>query len=418
LFTLPKSSRFANLIVENVTPNRSLCIAGIPAARQVIPLTEAECVEIVRDCSSKREAIVPVGGATCLAQGNGISNPNWVDLLTAGQTGIEDYSPDDMVITVRAGTSLSEIQEELAKSNQFLPFDPDHLEIATIGGIVATNAHGLWRPAFGIPRDRLLGLRAVLADGSVVRAGGKVVKNVAGYDLCKLFAGSWGSLGVITEATFKSSPLPQGRKVMHFRGADASHLANAALQVHLARLQPIYLTVSVTKSAVLAVGLMGSNEQVAWQSERIAETLGQQGVKQAETGPSETEVRSLIYDTVSTISVRIALKPTDVPTLVDQLLRASRLGIASLTAHVPTGLVEAAIDVPRAIWEFPRAIRDLRALVPFPGQLVFTAMPEEFRDEIGDVWGHNRADFHIHQSIKRTLDPHSLFSPGRFIGRL
>src|SRR5207247_1800369 len=150
------------------------------------PESEEECVKIVGACSAEGIALIPWGGGTAVQQGNPIRAARWAALGSRRLDGIVEYSPDDMVVTAQAGVTLAGLQRTLAGRRQILPIDVPDSGLATLGGIVATNAQGLWRPAVGTPRDRLLGLRIVMADGSVVRAGGKVVKNVAGYDLCKL----------------------------------------------------------------------------------------------------------------------------------------------------------------------------------------------------------------------------------------
>ena len=141
-------------------------------------------------------------------------------LFTGGLTGVVDHVPADLTATVRAGTKLRDLQAALAERGQFLPVDPPHRD-ATIGGIVCANSNGLGTLRYGSVRDLLIGSTTALADGSVARAGGRVVKNVAGYDLNKLLVGSFGTLGVLVEATFKVLPLPA------LRGACARVLPDA-----------------------------------------------------------------------------------------------------------------------------------------------------------------------------------------------
>lgn len=164
--------------------------------------------------------------------------PPRVDLVvdTSRQTGITDYTPADYVVAVRAGTRLRDLQAELRAHNQWLPLDPPGAQAATVGGLVAANRNGPRRLLWGSIRDMLLGVRVALPTGEVVKAGGKVVKNVAGYDLTKLFIGSLGSVGVITEATFKVSPHPgEGLTILAaVPDAPAAHaLTTAVLRSYL-----------------------------------------------------------------------------------------------------------------------------------------------------------------------------------------
>src|SRR5262245_15375236 len=148
-----------------------------------------------------------------------------------------EYTPEDMTVTVEAGVTLTELQRHLAQNGQWLPIDPPQPDRTTIGDILAANASGPPRFNFGTIREHLLGIRVALADGRVIKAGGKVVKNVAGYDLCKLFVGSRGSLGVIVEATFKQRPLPEVEQFVQARCLTlerARELIDAALGSDLA----------------------------------------------------------------------------------------------------------------------------------------------------------------------------------------
>jgi len=144
--------------------------------------------------------------------------------------GIVAHVPADLTVTVAAGTRFAEVRSALARAGQFLPLDPPHADAATIGGIVAANSNGFWRSRYGGVRDLLIGTTAVLGDGTVARSGGRVVKNVAGYDLNKLFVGSLGTLGVLVECTFKVLPRPpvsSGAHAQFARSADAFAAADA-----------------------------------------------------------------------------------------------------------------------------------------------------------------------------------------------
>ena len=137
-----------------------------------------------------------------------------VALDLSGLNQVVDYEPNDFTITVQAGMTLAELQRHLATNGQFLPLDHPHFERATLGGICAVGRGGLRRNSFGGPRDSLIGMRMVKADGTSIKGGGKVVKNVSGYDLPKLFAGSLGTLGVIVEVTLKLRPQPASDQIV------------------------------------------------------------------------------------------------------------------------------------------------------------------------------------------------------------
>lgn len=172
------------------------------------PSDPRECAEALRDAARSGRSLRIRGSGT--KDGLGDLLPTDDVLHTRGFTGVVDHVPADLTATVRAGTRLRDLQSSLAEQGQFLPLDPPHRE-ATIGGIVGANSNGLGTLRYGSVRDLLIGSTTALADGTVARAGGRVVKNVAGYDLNKLLVGSFGTLGVLVEATFKVLPLPPAR---------------------------------------------------------------------------------------------------------------------------------------------------------------------------------------------------------------
>src|SRR5439155_426323 len=175
-------------------------------------------------------ACVEAGGSLTGEHGGGtkdyLGDPRPTDLIleTTSLDGIVEHVPADLTVTVGAGTRFRELEDALARAGQMLPLDPPHGDAATIGGIVAANSSGFRRARYGGVRDLLIGTRCALVDGTVARAGGRVVKNVAGYDVNKLLIGSLGTLAVITECTFKVTPLPAataGLRARFRRAADA-----------------------------------------------------------------------------------------------------------------------------------------------------------------------------------------------------
>lgn len=194
---------------------------------------------------------------------------------------VVEYTPEDMTVTAQAGLTLARLQAHLAERSQWLPLDPPQPERLSLGALLDTNASGPRRFGYGTVRDYLLGLRVVLADGRLVKAGGKVVKNVAGYDLGKLFVGGWGSLGVVVEATFKVQPRPEAEQ---FRRASCDSLKQVAAWLdRLAEsdLAPVVLdwhnvsrpSASTGPAGEIVLGFAGAREDVEWQTERAA-TLG------------------------------------------------------------------------------------------------------------------------------------------------
>jgi FAD/FMN-containing dehydrogenase len=190
---------------------------------------------------------------------------------------VREHTPEDMTVTVEAGITLAELQKQVGRNRQWLAIDPPHAENVTIGEIINTNASGPRRYGYGTIRDYLIGLTAVLADGTVIHSGGKVVKNVAGYDLMKLFIGGQGTVGVVVEASFKLHPLPEVEKFVSAECkslAEVDKLIESVIQLEVT---PVVLdlyrpsTSKATSMVTPVLGFAGTREEVEWQLARAAE---------------------------------------------------------------------------------------------------------------------------------------------------
>ena len=236
-----------------------------------------------------------------------------------------DHAVGDLTVTIEAGMKFYELQSILATANQFLAIDPAVQQNATIGGIIATANTGSFRQRYGSVRDQLLGISFVRADGEIARAGGRVVKNVAGYDLMKLFTGSYGSLGIITEVTFRVYPTQQSSETVLLTG-DADGISTAATTLRASALTP---TQADLLSAQLVSDLnLGSNlglivrfqnipESVAEQSNRLLEVgkkLGLEGAKFSESEENNLwkRLQEQIYftNTYAPIVCKIGILPS------------------------------------------------------------------------------------------------------------
>ena len=201
--TLPQSQA---AIVDD-TACRIDDFGPLPVVR---PQSVAEMGDVVRRAAAERQAVYPVGGGTMLGLGLPPSRPGWaVDVRPLNR--IVDYPARDMTVTVQAGVSVAELRRVLAAENQRLPVDVPHADRATLGGALAANVSGPRRYGFGTLRDYVLGITTVNDEGQEVKAGGRVVKNVAGYDLCKLHVGALGTLGAIVQVTLKVRPIPESQ---------------------------------------------------------------------------------------------------------------------------------------------------------------------------------------------------------------
>ena len=187
----------------------SYAVDGVIPSEVILPDSIEEVSRVIASASTEGRAVIPLGGGTLASTGN---QPRRYDLAlgTSRLDGVLYHEPADLVASVQAGTTVADLRSVLAKGGQALPLDSPFPEQATIGGVIAAGYSGPSRLSFGEPRDWLIGIKVVTADGRVSKAGGRVVKNVTGYDLCKLYSGSLGTLGIIVEANFKLTPLPDG----------------------------------------------------------------------------------------------------------------------------------------------------------------------------------------------------------------
>lgn len=247
-----------------------------------------------------------------------------VDLSAVAR--LREHAPEDMTCTVEAGMMLGALQAQLAKAGQWLPIDPPDTERVTIGALLDQNLSGPRRFGYGTIREHLIGIGVVLADGRLIHAGGKVVKNVAGYDLCKLFVGARGTLGVVVEATFKLRPLPAVERFVSAECATLEALEALVGRVLDSPITPVVFDVYRTTGAPLSIvlGFAGTRAEVDWQLARAAEL----GVAQ----PADLNHERAFWS-----SVTQAMKLSVAPTKLIETLRS--LGDAPFVARAGNGII-------------------------------------------------------------------------------
>ena len=418
--------------------------------------------------------VIPWGGGTTIDRGLPPKGADLVIVLDRLNRVLE-HEPADLTVTVEAGITLAELQRALAASGQNVGLDAPLADRATIGGILAANVSGSRRLAFGTARDLVIGMRVVQPDGRITKSGGKVVKNVAGFDLNKLYIGSFGTLAVILEVTFKVAPLPRARATLIVPVSDLARLADLAAQVRTVNLPlgaldvlipsadcrladaelgdlPACLAIEVasTPAAVertvadltaLIDGVLGSDparrpaqilrepdrQTRFWQAVqdfgRVDGAPGGGSSPNHDTDPSlSSKVEGSLEHRIDLIA-RLSFRPSLFGAVLD-LIRAEFAGRLPLSSAQgwPAAVARAGSGVLTLFWSsatdpapVERIARLRAALAARDGTLVVERCPFGLKSAI-DVWGPISSDWPLMRRIKDQFDPTGILNPGRFVG--
>lgn len=403
---------------------RSMVTGGAIAAT-VVPATPEELAKVMTAVCEARWRVLIAGGGSKLDWGGPVASPDLV-LSTARLNRLIDHAVGDLTVTAEAGMRFADVQSILLKENQTLAFDPAYPDEATLGGIVATGDTGSLRQRYNGVRDMLLGITFVRSDGQIAKAGGRVVKNVAGYDLMKLFTGSYGTLGVLTQVTLRVYPLPEASRTIVLTG-DVQALDQVTRTLLTSALTP--LAADLVGGAMLAdLGLPGTvglalrfqtiQASVDVQISRIAavaETLGLAIAHFADDLEATLwqQLRSRIAEAPRStwITCKIGVKSTAAVTVLQQI---SDLAPAAWRAqiHGASGLGKLALDANLP----PKTLQNIRELCNAnQGFLSVLQAPVDWKQEI-DVWGYTGNALELMQQLKYQFDPHNLLNPQRFVG--
>lgn len=375
----------------------------------VQPASAEEVREVLKVCGRHRAPGMVWGGGTQIGIGNPMRSYRWaMDMRALSR--LVDYSPGDLVVTVQAGMSLGTLQDILRPHQQWLPIDAPLPNKQTIGGIISSGGAGPRRHRYGLPREWLLAVRAVLPTGEAMKAGIGVVKNVAGYDLPRLFAGSWGTLGVLTELTLKVAPLPEVRRVYRSMLSGVQNLPPLRDALSHPLLQPEMVEVIYAREAGWRVicGLAGFEEDVRWQYSFLCEQTRLEWVQVAPEEVERVRDRYLLAD--SSCRCRCVVPPAQTAEML--LWLAQRLAEIEIQAHFGVGVV-------RAWWsEGVPDVRTLQALREevhrLGGFCVLEYAPVEMKRAFG-VWDTVRGGTGVMRRLKEGFDPFGILAPGRFV---
>jgi glycolate oxidase FAD binding subunit len=399
----------------------------------VFPESEEQVAEILSLSSEEGWQCMPVGRGSWL---NGGQPPQRVDVVvsTERMNAITAYEPADLYIEAQAGAEVDALERSTLECRQWLALDPPGGERGTVGAVVAVGAAGPLQAAFGSPRDQVLGATLVTGDGRVLGLGGRVVKNVAGFDLLKLVTGSWGTLGMITSVTMRLHPVPAVDRSLLFKSPDLTE--GAAMACRLAQtplsLAAVELLVpgdgepaAAASSPLVAVRILESADGVDEAERIVSEHAGMPPVERL-----EGEESAAIFENVRAMEdgaelvLRLSLLPSRLPDLVEMTSRLSGLYDPTakwgmrMAAHANTGVLRVMIaKMTRSDGRLDQAKVVLgvlrRSLEAEGGSLVVSQGPAEILEAMGP-WGASGPAAVFNSGIQAAFDPASILAQGRF----
>jgi glycolate dehydrogenase FAD-binding subunit len=423
---LELSRRFLDLLgadgLGSESDQRHFAVDGTEPAWVVLPAAASETAQVLRLCAEHGLAVVPAGAGLRLGRG---LPPERLDVVlsTSRMDRIVAHAASDLTITVEAGATLAAVNEVLRPSGQWLPFDPPLPAETTIGGLVAAQASGPSRQAFGTARDRLLGLAALLADGTPVKSGGRVVKNVAGYDLHKLLVGSLGTLAVIVEATFKLQPLPEARRIVCFGSEMVESLCRLAIALADSVLSPERLEIIAGsgRPPTLVAGFAGTHEEVDDAAARTVSMARARAVEESSEPIDEAALAAALEGVERgrepSVVLRAGVPRSSLERFLSSALWESGRVAGAVAVHAHAGVGVARLRLEAVEHEPAREVvgrlrGDARAS---GGYLAVESAPAAWKGDV-DVWGPPPAGFDLMKGVKAAFDPLRLLSPGRFVG--
>lgn len=395
-----------------------MLIDGYTPLKVVRPSSVAELGDLVRQAAANEHGLYPVGGGTALHLGLPPKKPGHAVETTALDQVI-DYPARDMTITVQAGITLATLSATLAAENQWLPIDVPESAKATLGGAIAVNAAGSRRFGYGTLRDYVIGISFITDGGGEAKAGGRVVKNVAGYDLMKLHIGALGTLGILTQVTLKVRPRPEAFALVQVI-TPAPALRDLLDRLHATATRPTCIDVLPDpRGWRVAVGFEDNAASVRWQMERWIQTELRE-LERATLQTAEGEAAEQFWQSAwPTLNVAnaVAFKATMLASAVPDFLNdAVHIGTSSgLHAHAGSGIVHGQLPAGLTLAEASRMLNELRhRAVAAQGNLLITHCPIAWKRDL-PIWGAPRGDWTLMRVVKQRLDPRDLFNPGRFV---
>lgn len=399
-----------------------------------------------KEQAAQLTALVNQHGLTLLARGGGSRMnlggiPEQVDVVleTQRMTRLLEHEAPDLTCHVEAGIRFAALQAQLATKGQWIALDPPDAQQATLGGILASNASGPKRLRYGTARDIVIGLHVVQANGEIARSGGRVVKNVAGYDLNKLYIGSLGTLGIIVEANLKLQPLPTDERTMLLTFASAQEAAQTVIALTGSLLAPSAIELIdagaasdmsdffglnlPTEGYTLAVNFEGSVSSIDRSLDETRLIARKNGALMGDdlTGKDQTRFWNAVREHMrGTVTCKVSILVTQIAAYLETISRVCRTHRleAAVIGHAGNGILYVELRPGDATPRLVEAIAELRRHAQEArGSLVVERCPVDLKRSIS-VWGEPGADFYLMQRLKQQFDARGTFVKGRFVGGL
>jgi len=435
----------ANLIQDS-DKLKACAVDGKRPKAILSPGTINEVSKVVAYASEQSLTILPMGNGTKMGMG-GIPKKMDLFLSTLRLNRMTDCDCDNLTLSAESGITLGEVQKRLSQEGKgyFLPLDPPFTKKATLGGIVATNSSGPRRLLYGTARDLIIGTKAVFPNGDVVASGGKTVKNVSGYDMCKLLIGSYGTLGILCEITFKLLPLPErvatlllpfvrleeavqfGREILQ-----SQYLPSSIEILNEMAVKKINPVVAQQGNYLVAIGLDGVAESIERQVSEIGERAKKSSALEIAVLASETHpsfwkaIRDFSEGLVEEGSNFISFKSNFLISRCGEVMGsyekiAKESGVdCGLICHSGNGVLYSYVFAGKGVRSKKESLLNLirefsSVAVKNEGHLIVESCPPDIKKRI-DVWGEPRGEYEIMRRLKKEIDPKGILNPGRFVG--